>query len=214
MGGRASLHVRALDSRITLQSKNVANPPKKERIKKRKAKERPLNDEDPAEVEPPITFVQIPFSTAGNKEVRLVLSNNSPAEALALQIGAVQLFEVGATAYQWTAAPRSIFRGLQKNLFKTDVLRGLILAGLVLLAFARRRNALLILLAVPVYYLLTHAPFSTEHRYILALHAFLFVPAAVALYTAGAAIKLAVTKMIGKSQWLLRPSRENQTPTV
>jgi hypothetical protein len=213
-GGRATLHVRALDSRFTLQSKNIFNPPKKDRSKKRRAKERPLTDEASAETEPPITLVQIPFSTASNKEVRLILSSNSPVEGLTLQMGPVQLFEVGATANQWTTVPRSIFRALQKNIFKTDVFRGLIFVGLVLLAFARRRNALLMLLAVPVYYLLTHAAFSTEHRYILALHAFLFVIAALPIYASALALKMGVIKLIGNSHWLMRPGQENQTPTV
>ena len=68
-------------------------------------------------------------------------------------------------------------------------MRLLILLGIILLAFARRRKALLILFAVPVYYLGTHAAFSTEYRYILAIHLFLFVIVATTLYVAGVAIK-------------------------
>ncbi len=212
--GRASVHVRALDSRLTLQSKNIFNPAKKERPKKRKAREPNADEASDVETDPPMRVVQIPFSSANQQAVRFYLSNNSATEPLRLQAGQAQLFEVGQTAYQWTKAPRSIFRGLQKNIFKTAVMRWLIVLGLVLLVFARRRNAWLILLAVPVYYLTTHAAFSTEHRYILALHAFLFVLAAVPLYTAGVALKLPLMNWLGKSPWLMRTNRENQTPTV
>src|SRR5688572_414214 len=98
-----------------------------------------------------------------------------------MKIGAAEIFELGATPYQWTRLPRSIVRGLQKNIFKTDTMRLLILLGIIVLAFARRWKALLLLLAVPIYYLLTHAAFSTEYRYILALHFSLCVIVATTL---------------------------------
>jgi hypothetical protein len=54
-----------------------------------------------------------------------------------------------------------------------------------LLALAGRTRALLMLLAVPAYYLLVQSAFHTEYRYILAIHYFLFVMAAVVFYCAG-----------------------------
>ncbi|HEX8090911.1 MAG TPA: hypothetical protein VF762_18770, partial [Blastocatellia bacterium] len=47
-----------------------------------------------------------------------------------------------------------------------------------------RGSALAALLAVPGYYLLAQSAFHTEYRYILAIHYFLFVAAAVAFYCA------------------------------
>jgi hypothetical protein len=64
----------------------------------------------------------------------------------------------------------------------------LIIIGIILLAAARRRRELLILLVVPVYYLLAQSFFHTEYRYILAIHYFLFVFAAVTPYVAGKAL--------------------------
>ena len=64
-------------------------------------------------------------------------------------------------------------------------MRVLIVAGIILLALARTRHALLILLAVPVYYLFTHSPFGIDYRYALPMHYFLFVIASVTLYCAG-----------------------------
>ena len=78
------------------------------------------------------------------------------------------------------SAPRLGLRALQK-LFVTAVFLPLYLAGLFLLVRARRRRALAALLVVPAYYLCAQSPLHTEYRYVLAVHSFLFVVAAVAL---------------------------------
>ena len=72
----------------------------------------------------------------------------------------------------------------------------LIIIGIGLLIMAGRGKALLILLAVPIYYLSTHAAFSTEYRYILAIHYFLFIASAATIYSIGPAIRLAFRIMV------------------
>jgi hypothetical protein len=84
----------------------------------------------------------------------------------------------------WTRAPRLAVRAAQK-LFVTAVFLPLYLAGIVLLIHARRRRALAALVAVPLYYLCAQSALHTEYRYVLAVHYFLFVAAAAALYHAG-----------------------------
>jgi hypothetical protein len=64
----------------------------------------------------------------------------------------------------------------------------LVAVGTLLLILARRKRALTILLAVPVYYLCAQSVFHTEYRYILVIHYFLFVLAAVTLYAGGVAL--------------------------
>lgn len=136
----------------------------------------------------------IPFASGDAAEARLVLSNDIPtSERPVVEVGKADLFELGQTPTLWTHYPRVIIRGVEKHIFKTEFLLPLIIAGIALLAIARRRRALLTLLAVPVYYIVTHAPFSTEYRYILAIHCFLFVTGAVTLYCAGASIGRAVS---------------------
>lgn len=131
----------------------------------------------------------IAFASGDADEVRLVMSNNGPtSERPVVEVGKVDLFERGQTPTLWTHYPRVIVRVIQKNIFKTARLLPLIVAGIALLAIARRGRVLLILLVVPAYYLVTHAPFSTEYRYILAIHCFLFVMAAVTLHCAGVSI--------------------------
>ncbi len=71
--------------------------------------------------------------------------------------------------------------GIQK-LFITAVILPLVVAGLILLALRRQGSVLAILLAVPVYYFCVQSVLHTEYRYVLTLHYFLFVIAAVAIY--------------------------------
>jgi hypothetical protein len=71
----------------------------------------------------------------------------------------------------------------------------LIVAGIVLLATARRWVALLVLLAVPAYYLCVQSVFHNEYRYILAIHYLLFIMAAVSVYAGGKLIGLAAHRV-------------------
>jgi hypothetical protein len=158
-------------------------------------------DKDSLQTEPAMNNLELAFASGTNESARIVFSNDGESSTRSMmKIGAAEIFELGATPYQWTRLPRSIARGLQKNIFKTDTMRLLILLGIVLLALARRRNALLILLAVPVYYLTTHAAFSTECRYILALHFSLCVFAATTLTVAGAAIAQGTVTFINRKR--------------
>jgi hypothetical protein len=77
---------------------------------------------------------------------------------------------------------------LQKNIFNTGVLLPLVIGGVLLLTLARRGSALAALLSVPIYYLLVQSALSTEYRYILGIHYFLFVVAGVTLGCLGSAL--------------------------
>ncbi|HEY9231608.1 MAG TPA: glycosyltransferase family 39 protein, partial [Blastocatellia bacterium] len=131
---------------------------------------------------PALRHIEVPFASGQMTSVRLFLATTDQREGGVATLGGAELFAVGPTPYQWTHAPRRGIRGLQKNLFKTNVMRGLIVVGIILLALATRRRALLLLLAVPVYYLLAQSPLHTEYRYILVIHYFLFVMAATTIW--------------------------------
>ncbi len=73
-------------------------------------------------------------------------------------------------------------RALQK-LFITAIFLPLILIGAGILIFKRQFRSLAILLIVPCYYFFTQSALHTEYRYVLVIHYFLFVLAAVAIYT-------------------------------
>jgi hypothetical protein len=135
--------------------------------------------------------IQLRFASGDATEVRIVIANNKVTYAErteldrpVVRLGRVDLFQVGATRYQWTRYPRLLIRGIQKNLYKTEWMWLMILSGVVVLALARRWQALSILFAIPAYYLTVHSALHTEYRYILAIHYFLFIVAGAAVYCA------------------------------
>ncbi|HET6890224.1 MAG TPA: glycosyltransferase family 39 protein [Pyrinomonadaceae bacterium] len=69
-----------------------------------------------------------------------------------------------------------------QRLFITAVILPLVLIGLVILIRRRQFQVLGILLAVPGYYFCVQSILHTEYRYVLTLHYFLFVFAAVAIH--------------------------------
>ena len=89
--------------------------------------------------------------------------------------------------------PRLALRAVQK-LFVTAVFLPLYLVGLFVLFRARRRRALAALLVVPAYYLCVQSALHTEYRYVLALHYFLFIVAAAALYEGWLAARRLLSK--------------------
>jgi len=131
----------------------------------------------------------IVFASGDTEEVNLVLSDNGvSAERPVIEISRVELVERGKTPTLWTQVPRVIIRAIEKNIYKTERLLPLVLVGICILGIARRGRAFLILFTVPVYYVVSHAPFSTEYRYVLAIHCFLFISAAVTIYCTGVLI--------------------------
>jgi hypothetical protein len=128
----------------------------------------------------PASIVKLPFASGNRTEVRLVISNNGQSSVRPLaQIGRAELFAMGSTPFLWTRYPRVVVRGIQRNLYRTGCILSLIIVGVVLLTTARRWRELAILLAVPLYYMCAQSALHTEYRYILAIHYFLFVIAAV-----------------------------------
>ena len=136
---------------------------------------------------PRMKVLLVPFASGDNTQIRLSLQK-STGEQTMLKVGQAEMYEIGPTGYLWTRYPRAAIRGVQKNIFKTDLMRALIIVGIILLALARQGRALAVLLIVPVYYLLAQSPLGTEYRYVLAIHYFLFVIAAATIYHASLVI--------------------------
>lgn len=179
---QSSFKVKGVDPRITLAQVAIPKASRKRKTKK----VAPGIDRIPEQA---MAMIRIPFATGDKNEVRLVLSRNEGGPAtVVIEAGSAALFEMGTTPHLWMRAPRALVRGLQKNLFKTRHMLSLVVAGIALLALARRKQALVALLSVPAYYLFVQSIFHTEYRYILAMHYFLFVIAAVTMYLAGAAL--------------------------
>jgi hypothetical protein len=129
--------------------------------------------------EQPLQIIELPFVSSSDDQARMVITN-AGAEGVApiLQIGQAQLYALGPASFTWTRIPRALLHPVQK-LFVTAVMLPLAIIGVILMIRARRRNALVILLVVPAYYLCIQSALHTEYRYVLAIHYFLFVLVAV-----------------------------------
>jgi hypothetical protein len=187
--GSMAARVTSADRRITL-AEEVLSVSQKAARKARKKAGKESNDLERADgptppVVMPEVMVEMPFASRGATEVCLMLSNDAAASAKPkLLMGEAELFEAGPTPYQWTSYPRAVVRGIQKNVFKTWLMRLLALSGVALLVMMRQARSLALVLMVPAYYLCIQSAFHTEYRYILAMHYLLFIPAAVTLYAA------------------------------
>jgi 4-amino-4-deoxy-L-arabinose transferase-like glycosyltransferase len=83
---------------------------------------------------------------------------------------------------------QQLLRAVQK-LFITAVMLPLVLLGTSILVYKRQIPTLGILLVVPCYYFGIQSALHTEYRYVLVIHYFLFVLAAVGIYTIGAKVR-------------------------
>jgi len=82
--------------------------------------------------------------------------------------------------------------------FITAIFLPLVLIGAVILIYQRQFQSLAILLIVPFYYFCTQSALHTEYRYVLVIHYFLFVLAAVGIYSIACKV-VQRTKPLGPS---------------
>ncbi len=137
--------------------------------------------ETKSEAEQPFRTAQLAFTSDDVRRVRLLFINaaSSPQRPF-VQVSNPQLYALGNASNLWTRAPRFVVSNVQR-LFVTALALPLYVAGFVLLCWRGERRSLLVLLAVPVYYLCAQSALHTEYRYVLVIHHFLFVLAAVSL---------------------------------
>lgn len=207
--GPMALKVTSEDRRYLLASDQMTAS--SDRAKK-KAKRRAKKHEGGAEQAPDgdgrksknrLRIVQMPFASGDRSEVRVVISNNGSSSAgPTVETGEINLFKLGATPQRWTRFARPVVRGVQRNVYTTSHMLPLVALGIILLAVIRGWRAIAVLLAVPVYYLCAQSAFHTEYRYIVAIHYFLFVLAAVSLYVFGTALWQGARRIIkSKETW-------------
>ena len=139
-----------------------------------------------AGAQPPVELseveVQIPFASGPRTGLYMVCSNNGQGVgAPLLGVRSAKLIAIGPTGGQLTRMPRVAAHFLQKALFTTSHMLVLILAGLASCALARKWQSLMLVIAVPFYYLAAQSLLHTEYRYVLGIHYFAFIAAAIAL---------------------------------
>ena len=76
-----------------------------------------------------------------------------------------------------------------QKLFITAIFLPLVLIGAGILIYRRQFQSLAILFVVPCYYFCTQSALHTEYRYVLVIHYFFFVLAAVGVYTIAGKLK-------------------------
>jgi hypothetical protein len=194
--GRVATKVTSADRRITLSTAepDVRTGKKKNRTTQQSADPITAPDEPTATGgDQALILAKLAFASGHRNEIRFVISNNGASTTrTTIEVGETRLFRLGPTPTLWTRFLRPAVRGIQRNIFTTRHMLPLIAIGITLLALAGRKRAIVVLLAVPAYYLLFQSAFHTEYRYILPIHYFLFVFAAASLYTIGALVSTSV----------------------
>jgi Dolichyl-phosphate-mannose-protein mannosyltransferase len=165
----------------------------------------------PTATAPASTFaLQLPFATGNRTQIRLVLSNNAAASAQpVIRLGPAALYKIGATPATWTRPARGVVRSIQRNLFTTARLLPLIITGLLLLLLAGQWRIVLLVVAVPLYYLSAQSLFHTEYRYILPIHYFLFILAGATLSAMLAVIAAGVRRVVAVRVHTGKSAEEN-----
>ena len=130
--------------------------------------------------EQPSHPLTIPFVSANESEVRLVVANFA-SEHPVVQVGPTNLYELGPSSQQWLRYVR-IPLGCIQRVFKTALFLPLVIVGLILLIRERQWRTLAIILAVPAYYLVVQSTLHTERRYVYVIHFFFLLPASVTLW--------------------------------
>ena len=127
-------------------------------------------------------LLQMPIVSTGEPiQIAIVDTDAGPVK---VRLGRMQLFELGDSSYLWTRAPRKVLRAVEK-LFTTSTMLPLALLGCVLVGTSFGFRPLALVLVVPIYYLLAQSPLHTEPRYVIAIHYFLLIPAALTIYWFG-----------------------------
>jgi len=123
-------------------------------------------------------LVELPF-VATDDNLRIVVSNEGSANSVC-SIAAIVVYELGAARFLWTRYPRFLIHAIQR-MFITAIILPLSIIGLLIVICRKKKLALLILLAVPIYFFTVQSAVHTEYRYVIAVTYFLFAFAGVAI---------------------------------
>jgi hypothetical protein len=132
------------------------------------------------------------FIAPKGEQVKLVLSNeaSNPARP-SVRLGTMYSYELGPARFLWTRYPRFIAHAIQK-VFLTAVMLPLALIGFLITIVKKQRVALVVLLAVPIYFFTVQSAVHTEYRYVVAVTYFLFAFAGV---TIGCGVQLIIVRL-------------------
>ena len=111
-----------------------------------------------------------------------MLANNAPESSRSIaHIGALELFDLGPSTQECMRYVR-IPLGIVQKPFMTACMLPLMIFGIAGLLWTRSARRLLLLLLVPAYYVVFQSAMHTERRYVIAIHYFVLMLVAVAVY--------------------------------
>jgi hypothetical protein len=151
-------------------------------------------------LEQPVENVEIPFVSGNTSTVQLVIANRA-SQRSTVTFDLVRFFDLGPSSMTWLRYVRAPLRFIQM-LFKTAWTIPFLILGLSILAWRKQAEALLLLMAVPAYYLIVQSALHTERRYVYVIHYFFLVIVSVALCS----LVKAARDIFQKRRGLVRPS--------
>jgi hypothetical protein len=182
-GGTMAIKVLSADMKRALASASVSDVMAAATAAKVGPKAPPGDEtSEPVPVEIREVEIHMPFASGSHAKLYIALSNNGQGLGPAvLGISAAKLIAVGPTRGLVTRIPRVAIRSLQKVLFTTSSMLVLIFVGFGFCVLAKRFQSLVLIMAVPFYYLAAQSMLHTEYRYVLGIHYFVFIAAAITL---------------------------------
>jgi hypothetical protein len=138
-------------------------------------------NEGVSSLDQPVNNLALPFVTGNESQVCVSLANNAPSSARsAAEIGRLELLDLGPSSQAWMRYVRFPIRTVQK-LFVTAAVLPCIILGILAFLWTRNFRPLILLLLVPAYYVIFQSALHTERRYVIAIHYFTLILAAVFL---------------------------------
>lgn len=124
---------------------------------------------------------EVAFVSKDTDQISLFLdSADRRGEKTVVRLGKLELFRLGPASFLWTRYIRVLIH-IAQWFFITAWILPLAIFGIAFMLFAGRGRDLLILLAIPAYYLCVQSFLHTEYRYVLALQPFLHTMVGVTL---------------------------------
>src|SRR5712692_6306565 len=143
----------------------------------------------------PVNNLALPFVTGNESQICVSFGNNAPVSARSVaEVGRLELFDLGPSSQTWMRYPRFPIRTLQK-FFVTAAVLPCVILGVFALLWTRNLRPLILLLLLPAYYVVFQSALHTERRYVIAIHYFTLILAAVFLSSAFGLVKHALVSL-------------------
>jgi hypothetical protein len=143
----------------------------------------------------PVNNLALPFVSGRESQICVSFGNNAPVSARSVaEVGRLELFDLGPSSQGWMRYPRLPIRTLQK-FFVTAAVLPCVILGIFALLWTRNLHTLILLLLVPAYYVIFQSALHTERRYVIAIHYFTLILAAVFLSSVFGLVKHALVSL-------------------